>query len=172
MLRKSSFKDSAEKKRLEAILPKQQITSQENGVLTGTQSTDSTTLGKPDGSFQLERKEKAKNKPKLNVLPKSQNKLDTPTLQPFLNRNERGRDERQQSHRKRKQKRYETIGIITHNAKGIPQYFAAEVLHPYLEKLKDEKMQIIGFSEPNLNWHREDVQTNIRRTFQQSYYQG
>ena len=65
----------------------------------------------------------------------------------------------------RKKKKEVTIGIFTLNAKGIPHEFSEELINPYLEVKRDKNIQIIGLSEPNLNWQKEEVQMKIRKNF-------
>ena len=61
--------------------------------------------------------------------------------------------------------------MVSNNANGIPHKFIQDELGTYLAE-KEEKIEIYGFSDPNLNCSREDVHRKTLDTFRSTYIQG
>ena len=74
--------------------------------------------------------------------------------------------------KKRRKKKGIDITIMTQNAKGVPHQQMEDKLLPFFEEQRVNKVQIVGMSETNLNWHSERIYHKVRRIFQYSYVRG
>ena len=74
--------------------------------------------------------------------------------------------------KRKKKSKQQSFGVVSLNANGIPHQFLQDELSTYFESEKTNRIELYGFSEPNLNWSREDVYKKTQETFRLSYLQG